>query len=125
MEIISQADAHARGLKRFFTGVPCQRGHVSQRYVNIHRASGGACVECSLTKRSKTRTERPSRSRPSVKTVGNTAPEAPPLPHQPDKSLHRDPGQRIPQARIDACIDRIYGSAVRLGAAALAASEAA
>lgn len=41
MEIISKQDAKAQGLKRYFTGKPCKRGHVSQRY-----ASTGQCVEC-------------------------------------------------------------------------------
>lgn len=41
--IISRADAEAAGLKHFFTGVPCKRGHVCERYV-----SGTAgCIECS------------------------------------------------------------------------------
>lgn len=39
--IISRFDAHARGLKRFYTGVRCVRGHDCQRYT-----SNGACIEC-------------------------------------------------------------------------------
>ena len=29
--LISRADAKARGLKRYFTGIPCKHGHVSER----------------------------------------------------------------------------------------------
>jgi len=43
-EIITRDAARARGLKRFFTGVPCKRGHVAERYVV---GTGGAmCIEC-------------------------------------------------------------------------------
>ena len=40
-EIISRADAHAQGLRRFYTGKPCKYGHDSQRFV-----STGNCIEC-------------------------------------------------------------------------------
>jgi hypothetical protein len=40
MEIITRAEAKAKGLKRYFTGKPCKRGHVSERRV------GGNCVDC-------------------------------------------------------------------------------
>jgi hypothetical protein len=39
--IISQQDAYNRGLKFFFTGAPCARGHIAERYV-----SNGKCREC-------------------------------------------------------------------------------
>lgn len=32
MEIITRAEARARGLKRYFTGRPCKHGHISQRW---------------------------------------------------------------------------------------------
>lgn len=32
-EVISRAEATARGLKRYFTGIPCKRGHVAERAV--------------------------------------------------------------------------------------------
>lgn len=41
-EKISRADARAKGLKRYFTGEPCKRGHVAERYV----CGAGWCVEC-------------------------------------------------------------------------------
>ncbi len=41
MEIISRKDALERGLKRFFTGKPCQKGHVAERFV-----ANFDCIEC-------------------------------------------------------------------------------
>lgn len=37
---MSRAEAKAAGLKRYFTGKPCPKGHVAERYVN------GTCYEC-------------------------------------------------------------------------------
>lgn len=49
--IISQAEAKAQGLKRYFTGIPCRRGHVDER-----RVSNLSCVVCtSYPERSETR----------------------------------------------------------------------
>jgi len=42
MKIISKTEAKSRGLKRYFTGKPCKRGHVSERYMS------GACITCSI-----------------------------------------------------------------------------
>ncbi|WP_416367040.1 HNH endonuclease [Rhodopseudomonas palustris] len=41
VEIVSRRDAIARGLRLYFTGVPCGRGHLSHRIVK-----NWACVEC-------------------------------------------------------------------------------
>jgi hypothetical protein len=40
-EIITRAEAKARGLKRYFTGKPCKSGHFSHR-----TAPDGQCLEC-------------------------------------------------------------------------------
>ena len=40
-QIISRSDAKARGLKTYFTGKPCPRGHVAPR-----QTSNGICREC-------------------------------------------------------------------------------
>jgi hypothetical protein len=32
--IITHKEARERGLKRFFTGLPCKHGHVSERQAN-------------------------------------------------------------------------------------------
>lgn len=41
MEIISQQEAHERGLLRYYTGKACRAGHVSERYVR-----NGSCIRC-------------------------------------------------------------------------------
>lgn len=40
--IVTRAQAKTLGLKRYFTGAPCPKGHVSER-----TTSSGACTECS------------------------------------------------------------------------------
>jgi 5-methylcytosine-specific restriction endonuclease McrA len=42
--IVTRVDARAFGLKKFFTGKPCCRGHIAERYIN------GGCVPCALAK---------------------------------------------------------------------------
>lgn len=41
MKPITRTEARAAGLKRYFTGKPCKRGHVAERYLK-----GGMCIEC-------------------------------------------------------------------------------
>ena len=41
MIVISCKEAKAQGLKRYFTGKSCKRGHIAERYVT------GGCVICS------------------------------------------------------------------------------
>ena len=45
MEIISRKEAIGKGLKRYFTGKPCSKGHLSERYVSNPR-----CIECGSIK---------------------------------------------------------------------------
>lgn len=42
IEIISRKEAKNRGLKRYFTGIPCKNNHISER-----RVSDWKCVTCS------------------------------------------------------------------------------
>jgi len=42
MELISRKEARALGLTRYFTGKPCSRGHVEERFV-----SSRLCLKCS------------------------------------------------------------------------------
>lgn len=44
MKVISRKEAQERGLKRYFTGKPCKRGHVAERQV-----SNWVCLECDNT----------------------------------------------------------------------------
>ncbi len=41
MTPVTRQHAIGRGLKRYFTGLACLRGHVAERYV-----LNGGCVEC-------------------------------------------------------------------------------
>lgn len=43
MEIVDRATAKSRGLLRYYTGVPCKHGHVSERYT-----SAANCIECTV-----------------------------------------------------------------------------
>jgi hypothetical protein len=45
-DIVTRAAAKERGLKRFYTGVPCPHGHVAERYT-----STSTCVECNTARR--------------------------------------------------------------------------
>lgn len=54
-EVISRKDARAQGLKRYFTGQHCKRGHVAERHV-----SNLTCMEC---QREKSRARYPDRDR--------------------------------------------------------------
>lgn len=47
MTPISRKDAQAKGLPKYFTGKPCRRGHIAERYV------AGACCECVLQRKKK------------------------------------------------------------------------
>ena len=46
-ETIDRQDARRRGLTRYFTGKPCRRGHIAERYV-----SDQTCCECRKSKSS-------------------------------------------------------------------------
>ena len=46
MKKINRAEAKALGLKRFFTGKPCPKNHISERYV-----SANACCECLMERK--------------------------------------------------------------------------
>ena len=41
MEVITRQEAIAQGLRHFYTGEPCKRGHMSERYT-----VNGACAQC-------------------------------------------------------------------------------
>lgn len=47
MELITEKEARARGLTRYFTGAPCKQGHVAER-----RVSDRHCCECERLRKS-------------------------------------------------------------------------
>jgi len=50
ISIISRKTAASTGARRYFTGLPCNSGHVAERYVN-----GKKCVECMRAKNAQNR----------------------------------------------------------------------
>lgn len=54
MKIVSLAEAKKQGLKHYYTGFPCVRGHLSVRYV-----SGKGCADCARLRTNKWRQENP------------------------------------------------------------------
>lgn len=60
--LISRDEAIAASLKRFFTGKPCNKGHVSERSTSDY-----ACVECSKEKASRERAANPETQRRRVR----------------------------------------------------------
>jgi hypothetical protein len=58
--IISRSAAKTQGLKRYFTGKPCSRGHLTERQV-----SSGWCLSCLKAKSKRWRTDYPDRLRAS------------------------------------------------------------
>ena len=46
MKIVSRAEAKEQGLKRYFTGKPCKRGHICESWV-----CDRACTDCAKEKR--------------------------------------------------------------------------
>ena len=56
MQIIDIESAKALGLSRYFTGVPCAQGHVSERYVR-----GRDCAECVRVYKAKWKKQNPDK----------------------------------------------------------------
>jgi hypothetical protein len=111
MEIITQAQAKARGLERYH-GTPCKFGH-TERYTNSR-----GCVVCPRIRRECVR------AAPKSKPVKAAPVEAaPPADERP--LFHRDPGQWCDPRKIDAAIERIFNNGPRLGVATLRESAAA
>ena len=44
VEITSRQEAQAKGLTRYFTGVPCKRGHIAERFVSTRACAGCLAV---------------------------------------------------------------------------------
>ncbi len=68
--MISQKDAKAQGLKRYFTGKPCKRGHVAERWV-----SSGECTECSYARCLAWQMAYPEKSRAAYRAFAECNPE--------------------------------------------------
>jgi 5-methylcytosine-specific restriction endonuclease McrA len=60
--VVSRKEAKSHGLKRYFTGIPCNYGHVCERY-----AHSTHCVECISIKLRKWQIENPDKIREGTK----------------------------------------------------------
>lgn len=49
MNIVSWSEARKQKLKKYFTGKPCNKGHIAERF-----SCNGVCVECHLIRSKKT-----------------------------------------------------------------------
>lgn len=58
---MTRAEARAQGLKKYFTGKPCKRGHIAERYV------AGMCVPCRLAQNDRWAKANPDKKAASVK----------------------------------------------------------
>jgi len=56
LTIISRQDAISKGLSRFYTGVPCQHGHLAERIVSSMR-----CHECHRIRKQELRADNPAK----------------------------------------------------------------
>lgn len=70
LRIISRADAKAQGLTYYFTGKPCKRGHIAERFL-----CNSTCVECSLEQSGKWAAENLDRKRENGRKRYAASPE--------------------------------------------------
>ena len=62
MKVVARVDAKNSGMTRYFTGLPCSRGHNSERLVCDY-----SCVECTRENKAKDRAKSPEKSRRRVR----------------------------------------------------------
>lgn len=84
MKLITRKEARAIGSQRYFTGQPCPRGHVAERYVSTMGcvACGVAIAESAKAKRAAARMKKPLSPRQRAKQAGE-------LQYTPDQPCHR------------------------------------
>lgn len=68
--VTSAAEARAIGAKRYFTGRPCPKGHVADRFT-----ARGVCVECHRLVCLKRYQADPERAKRRIKAWGEANPE--------------------------------------------------
>lgn len=90
MEIISRDAAIAAGLKRYFTGKPCRKGHVCERQVHQHR-----CVECVKLKNQANYSADPERHRFSAAARRAKRPER----HKAQQAEYRAKNRQVLRSR--------------------------
>lgn len=66
--LVNRNEAIEKGFKRYFTGVPCKHGHISERYTSKNQRAG-QCVSCSVAKKESKEAER-------IAAIGRPRPSA-------------------------------------------------
>ncbi len=69
-EKITRAEAQAKGLKRFYTGEPCMRGHTAER-----QTTNGRCIICSKETSRNYRERNPEKTRALTRKYKKEHPE--------------------------------------------------
>lgn len=111
----TRADAKRRGLKLYRAPTPCKRGHDSIRYT-----SSAQCVACTranfdeLKLRPRPRGPKPAAAVKAPEPVEAEGPKGTAA-YRYKHGYYSDPGNRISRERIDACIERVFGNAPRIG----------
>lgn len=70
MQVTLRREALTKGLKHYFTGKPCKRGHVSERF-----AMSGVCVTCGLESFRRYYEENPEKARERTRLYAEQNPE--------------------------------------------------
>lgn len=70
MELISKEEALSKGLKKYYTGVPCKHGHFSER--NLPR---GNCITCKNLLHETYRKNNPEKVKSSIEASKRSNPE--------------------------------------------------
>ena len=70
MKIITSAEAKAQGLKRYFTGNPCNHGHIAERFV-----SSRECIGCAKEKNAAQYAKNPEKRREIARIYAAENPE--------------------------------------------------
>jgi 5-methylcytosine-specific restriction endonuclease McrA len=68
--LVTRAQAKAAGLKRYFTGEPCKRGHLAERKVSDRK-----CCECGLAAGRQLRSRNPEKARENYRRWASRNPE--------------------------------------------------
>jgi 5-methylcytosine-specific restriction endonuclease McrA len=111
-QIISRKEARLQGLKHYFTGCPCPRGHIAKKFVNSKK-----CLECSRERTVEFRAKNPekapeydrryrnkigeerNRRRREIRTQNLEYVRAQERARNPDRTRNRDPEKNRQYAR--------------------------
>lgn len=90
MQLISRHEARASGLSRYYTGVPCIRGHDVQR-----RTRDGKCLECRKARKKRAAERKRAAAARNRKTPEEVAAARRARANARERLRHRDLGTRL------------------------------